>query len=101
MSKKSWESGSERGLQRLVQRFGNREHLLGVAVYDRQGKVVAITPELGEVLTATPHGRDPSHGRRVTEKVRSSGSGTIRSTFLRCLCIARTRLRADSPSCTM
>jgi|HubBroStandDraft_6_1064221.scaffolds.fasta_scaffold00071_12 trehalose-6-phosphate synthase len=52
---KSWETGSERALQRLVQRFGNREHLLGIAVYDRQGKIVAITTELGEVLTATPH----------------------------------------------
>ena len=51
---KSWENGSERGLQRLVQRFGNREHLLGVAVYDRQGRVVAITSELGEVLRAMP-----------------------------------------------
>ncbi len=52
---KSRESGSERGLQRLVQRFGNREHLLGVAVYDREGKLVALTPELSEILTATPH----------------------------------------------
>src|SRR3984957_10826353 len=51
---KSWESGSERGLQRLVQRFGNREHLLGVAVYDRQGKVVAITSELAAVLPSIP-----------------------------------------------
>ena len=51
---KSWESGSERGLQRLVQRFANREDLLGVAVYDRQGKVVAITSELGQVLKAMP-----------------------------------------------
>jgi len=51
---KSWEGGSERGLQRLVQRFANREHLLGVAVYDRQGKVVAITSELAAVLTAAP-----------------------------------------------
>jgi alpha,alpha-trehalose-phosphate synthase [UDP-forming] len=51
---KSWESGSERGLQRLVQRFGNREHLLGVAVYDREGKVVAITSQLGEVVTTMP-----------------------------------------------
>jgi alpha,alpha-trehalose-phosphate synthase [UDP-forming] len=51
---KSWEAGSERGLQRLVQRFGNREHLLGVAVYDRQGKTMAITSELGQLLTATP-----------------------------------------------
>jgi alpha,alpha-trehalose-phosphate synthase [UDP-forming] len=51
---KAWESGSERSLQRLVQRFGNREHLLGVAVYDRQGKVIAITSGLGAVLTAMP-----------------------------------------------
>ena len=49
---KSWES--ERGLQRLVQRFGNREHLLGVAVYDRQGKLVAVTTELGQVLKVMP-----------------------------------------------
>src|SRR5579872_1001262 len=51
---KSWESGSEKGLQRLVQRFANREHLLGVAVYDKQGKVIAITSELGEVLKTAP-----------------------------------------------
>jgi len=51
---KAWENGSERGLQRLVQRFGNREHLLGVAVYDRQGKTVAITSELAAVLKAMP-----------------------------------------------
>jgi len=51
---KSWEGGSERGLQRLVQRFGNREHLLGIAVSDRQGKVIAITPELSKILTSTP-----------------------------------------------
>ena len=51
---KTWDSGSERSLQRLVQRFGNREHLLGVAVYDRQGKVMAITAGLGAVLTAMP-----------------------------------------------
>jgi alpha,alpha-trehalose-phosphate synthase [UDP-forming] len=52
---KSWDGGSERGLQRLVQRFGNREHLLGVAVYDRQGKLVAITSELAQALTSAPH----------------------------------------------
>src|ERR1700722_15512138 len=46
---KSWEGRSTRGLQRLVQRFGNREHLLGVAVFERRGNVVAITSELGKV----------------------------------------------------
>jgi len=52
---KSWETGSERGLQPLVQRFANREHLLGVAVYDRDGRLVAITSELGQVLKGAPH----------------------------------------------
>jgi trehalose 6-phosphate synthase len=51
---KSWESGSDRGLQRLVQRFGNRAHLVGVAIYDLQNKPVAVTPELEKKLAATP-----------------------------------------------
>jgi alpha,alpha-trehalose-phosphate synthase [UDP-forming] len=51
---RSWEVGSDRELQRLVQRFGNREHLVGVAVYDRQGKMVAVTPELAKKFTITP-----------------------------------------------
>jgi trehalose 6-phosphate synthase len=51
---KSWESGSDRGVQRLVQRFANREHLLGVAVYDRSGKTVAINPELQGMLQSDP-----------------------------------------------
>ncbi len=49
---RTWELGSDRDLERLVQRFGNREHLLGVVVYDKDQKLVAITPELGKVLTA-------------------------------------------------
>ena len=52
---KSWEGKPDRELQRLVQRFGNREHLLGVAIYDRQGSLVAITPELEKTLTTSPH----------------------------------------------
>ena len=98
---KSWETGSERGLQRLVQRFGNREHLLGVAVYDRQGKVMAITSELGQILTATPHGRDPGHQRRAAERVRSSDWAEIRCTFSLCLCIVRMKLWGGWPLCTM
>jgi alpha,alpha-trehalose-phosphate synthase [UDP-forming] len=49
---RSWGSGSETELQRLVQRFGNREHLLGVAVYDRRNQLVAMTPGLEKLLTA-------------------------------------------------
>jgi len=51
---KIWGTGSNQALQRLVQRFGNREHLIGVAVYDRRAEVVAMTPELGKMLTASP-----------------------------------------------
>jgi trehalose 6-phosphate synthase len=51
---KAWGAGSNQALQRLVQRFGNREHLIGVAVYDRQATVVAMTPELEKTLTASP-----------------------------------------------
>jgi trehalose 6-phosphate synthase len=51
---RSWNTGSRKELQQLVQRFGNREHLLGVAIYDRQGAVVAMTPELAKTLTVSP-----------------------------------------------
>ncbi len=60
-------------LQRLVQRFGNREHLLGVVIYDRQGALVAMTPELTKTLTVSPtpvtqaitQGRDESSFTRL------------------------------------
>jgi alpha,alpha-trehalose-phosphate synthase [UDP-forming] len=51
---RTWGSGSEAELQRLVQRFGNREHLLGVAVYDRGGNLVAMTLGLEKLLTTSP-----------------------------------------------
>ncbi|HEX7423420.1 MAG TPA: trehalose-6-phosphate synthase [Terriglobales bacterium] len=51
---RSWNAGSDKELKRLVQRFGNREHLLGVAIYDRQGALVAVTPELEKTLTVSP-----------------------------------------------
>jgi len=51
---RSWEVGSDRELQRLVQRFSNREHLAGVAVYDKQQKLVAITPGLTKALASPP-----------------------------------------------
>ena len=47
-------TGSDKELESLVQRFGNREHLLGVVIYDRQGALVAMTPELAKMLTAIP-----------------------------------------------
>ncbi|PIY86349.1 MAG: trehalose-6-phosphate synthase [Nitrospirae bacterium CG_4_10_14_0_8_um_filter_41_23] len=40
------QSNSLQKLNRLVERFGNRERLEGVAVYDQQGNVLALTPDL-------------------------------------------------------
>jgi trehalose-6-phosphate synthase len=51
---RSWHTGSDKDLQRLVQRFGNREHLLGVVIYDRQGALVAVTPELAKTIAQSP-----------------------------------------------
>jgi trehalose 6-phosphate synthase len=58
VERSSWNTGSGKvpntELQRLVLRFGNREHMLGVVIYDRQGELVAATPELAKTLTTTP-----------------------------------------------
>ncbi len=57
---RSWSPGSDatgspmvpdNELRQLVQRFGDREHLLGVVVFDRQGNVVDITPGLAKTLS--------------------------------------------------
>src|SRR5215472_3859211 len=41
-------------LQRIVERFGNREHLVGVAVYAADGRELAMSPKLDPVLKAPP-----------------------------------------------
>ena len=48
------EQDSRHELQRLVERFGNREHLAGVAVYDTAGKRIAVTTKLKDVLSDEP-----------------------------------------------
>jgi alpha,alpha-trehalose-phosphate synthase [UDP-forming] len=49
-----WDKESRRELQRIVERFGNREHLTGVGVYDKSGNAVAVTPELSHLLGGSP-----------------------------------------------
>jgi trehalose-6-phosphate synthase len=44
----------DRNLQRLVERFGEREHLKGVAVYDETGRVLAITPGIAATFQNWP-----------------------------------------------
>jgi len=40
------QKGSTTQLRRLVERFGNREHLVGVAIYDANGKPMAVSSKL-------------------------------------------------------
>src|SRR5213594_2874426 len=46
--------GAEKNLQRLVERFGQREHLKGVAVYNGAAAALAITPGLSQVFRLRP-----------------------------------------------
>src|SRR4030081_293024 len=41
-------------LQRTVQRFANRENLAGLAVYDPQGHVIAVTSDLASQMNTAP-----------------------------------------------
>jgi alpha,alpha-trehalose-phosphate synthase [UDP-forming] len=67
------EKGSTRALQRTVERFGNREHLVGLAVYDQQNKPILATPELTPLLTAAPQtvsqAMSENHGVGVFQKL--------------------------------
>src|SRR5713101_4914641 len=60
--------GQEKGLQRLVERYGQREHLKGIVVYDTSGAVLAITPGLrpGFLLR-------PMAAARATQEDRGTG----------------------------
>jgi alpha,alpha-trehalose-phosphate synthase [UDP-forming] len=41
-------------LQKIVEKFGNRERLAGVAVYDVKDNLIAATPPLSDHLSVTP-----------------------------------------------
>ena len=49
------ERGADRHLQRLVDRFGQKEHLRGVAVYDSSGTSLAISPVIAGAFKHQPH----------------------------------------------
>jgi alpha,alpha-trehalose-phosphate synthase [UDP-forming] len=42
-------------LDRTVQHFANREHLIGLAVYDAQAKPIAVTTSLAPLITTAPN----------------------------------------------
>ena len=64
---------SSQALQRTVQRFGNREHLLGLAVYDRQGRLIAITKDLAPLMPTAPpvmsQALNGNHGADVFQRL--------------------------------
>src|ERR1022692_649229 len=41
-------------LQHIVQHIGDREHFSGLAIYGRQGELLAITPDLASTLATVP-----------------------------------------------
>src|SRR5271157_4927233 len=45
---------ASKDLQRIVEKFGHRERLSGVAVYDADGRALAITPGLSPSLGHSP-----------------------------------------------
>src|SRR6202166_1863028 len=64
----------DKNLQRLVERFGEREHLKGVAVYDAGGRALAITPGIAREFPSWPEvvknaaGKNQEQGEFVQEK---------------------------------
>lgn len=44
------EKGAHKNLRLIVSRFGNREQVAGIAIFDRSGNVIAMTPGLGDSL---------------------------------------------------
>jgi trehalose 6-phosphate synthase len=48
------QAGDRIGLEQWVLRFSNREHLVGIGVYDRDGSALVVTPALNSVLPGSP-----------------------------------------------
>ena len=48
------QEGSSKNLQRLVEKFGNREHFSGMAVYDAKENVLAVTEKLAINSSSVP-----------------------------------------------
>lgn len=47
-------NGDTGRLEEQVQRFSHRDHLLGIGIYDTDGSSIAMTRELGSLLSRTP-----------------------------------------------
>src|SRR5580700_4145765 len=71
--------GPNKNLQRIVARFGQREHLKGVAIYDISGTAIAITTGLPANVQTRPAAatraaqRDEAYGEFLTMDSAASG----------------------------
>jgi trehalose 6-phosphate synthase len=62
-------NGDRSELEGMVQRFGNRDHLLGVGVYNRDLSSLVVTRDLGAILSGIPPGlKDALSGNRPESK---------------------------------
>src|SRR5712692_9237213 len=68
--------GSTVQLRRLVERFGNREHLAGVAIYDADGKATAVSSKLDSYAQNPPaifkKSEDENHGLGAYDRIGQS-----------------------------
>lgn len=48
------QNGDKPGLESMIGRFSNRDHLVGIGIYDNEFFPLAITPDLGTVVPAIP-----------------------------------------------
>ncbi|MBN9616162.1 MAG: trehalose-6-phosphate synthase [Acidobacteriales bacterium 59-55] len=83
------EAGDRLGLEQMVQRFSNRDHLLGIGIYNADGSSLAMTPDLSAVLSDTPAG--------LTNALRDNRveSGSMRLHFRRVYMLAAPLHLAD------
>jgi len=54
---------NDRNLNRIVERYRERENLLGVVVYDSSGRAVALTPGLTDVFASRPKVAEEAEAR--------------------------------------
>src|ERR1700754_3287184 len=47
-------NGDTAKLEQLVRRFSNRDHLMGIGIYDRGGSTLVMTREIGSLLPSAP-----------------------------------------------
>jgi trehalose 6-phosphate synthase len=69
-------ASSTKTLQHIVEKFGQREHLVGIAIYDPAGKSTAVSPGLDPLFNARPQSaaqaaaqNGPAHESYVTGDV--------------------------------